>query len=310
VATERQRREWVATNEATHSRIPSAAAQEDCRSPVTQFPAIAAPEAPPIDIAATSEDQQQIDQQWRESNEARIQRSILDDLIFGMDDDMMGELQSLTVRSTASQNPVSPLRILPIQEPSRQMMQPLRSDIVDPPIQSQEDEWRRRIFGSTDSAHDSDVEMDNDGSDKTMDYDCEDQCLDSTPSPPSSCPDPLDTSGYLWGPKQIAVTSRGSNTDTADQRRRVKEAAETAYFRIRKPFPTASAPAYARPPHAPASAPTDLPSASTSAMESSCVCNLQRDRHQRIFVLERRIDCNSHLHHARNCTCHRCRIGR
>jgi hypothetical protein len=315
VATERQRREWVATNEATHSRIPSAAAQEDCRSPATQSPAIVAPEAPPTDIAATSEDQQQIDQRWRESDDARIQRGMLDDLIFGMEDNLVGEPQSSTVRSTALQDPVSPLRILPIQEHCRQMMRPYRPDVIDPPIQSQEDVWRRRIFGPTDSDHDSDIEMDNDGSDKTMEYDCEDQCLKSTPSPPSSCPDPFDTSEFLWGPKKTAVTSRGSNTDTADQRRRYLEAAETAYFRARKPFPTASAPAYARPPHtlrpptiAPASAPTDLPS--TSAMESGCVCNLQRDYQQRIFVLERRIDCNSHLHHARNCTCTRCRIGR
>jgi hypothetical protein len=309
VTTEQRRLEWVAASEATQSRILSPAVQEDWRSPVTQFPAIAAPEAPPIEIAATSEDQQQTDQQWRESDDARIQGNILDDIIYGLDDDMIGELQSFTMESTASQNPVSPLRSLPIQEPSRQMMQPLQSDIAGPPTQSQRDEMRRQIFGSTDSADDSDIEMGNEGSDKTMDYDCDDQSLDSTPSPPNSCPDPFDTSGYLWGPKRIAVTSRGSNTDTAYQRRRYKEAAETAYFHIRKPFPTASAPAYVRPPYAPASAPTNLPSASTSAMASGCVCNIQRDFYQRILVWKRQISCNSHLHHARNCTCHRCRNG-
>ena len=131
--------------------------------------------------------------------------------------------------------------------------------------------------------------------------------------PPDSYPDPFDTSTQMWGPKRIEVTSTGSNTDTEYQRRRYKEAADTAYFHIRGnmgvPFPTASASANARSPYAPASAPTNLPSTSASAMASDCVCNIPRDRHQRLFVLRRRITCKSLRHHAHNCTCHRCRDG-
>ena len=149
------------------------------------------------------------------------------------------------------------------------------------------------------------------GSDKTIEYDSEDQRIDSTPSPPGSYPDLFNTSTQMWGPKRIEVISTGSNTE--NQMRRYKEAADTAYFHVRgnmkAPFPTASASANARSPYAPASAPTNLPSTSASAMASDCVCNIPRDRHQRLFVLRRRITCKSLRHHAHNCTCHRCRDG-
>ncbi len=168
-----------------------------------QFQAIATPEAPPIENAAASEDQQQTDQRWRESDEARVQGGMLDDIIQSFDSDMMDELNTLTLGSTASQNPMSPLRSQHIQEPSLQMTRPLQSDLAGSSTQSQRNEMERQIFGSVDSADESDAEMGIEGSDKTIEYDTDDQRIDSTPSPPGSYPDLFNTSTQMWGPKRI-----------------------------------------------------------------------------------------------------------
>ena len=146
--TEARRIEWVAASEATRSRIFNPAV----RDIVIQSQAAAASEATHIESAAASEatrfehatvpmiteDQQQADQRWRDSDEGQAQVGILDDIFQSLstDNDMNDMLTSMTLGPTAFQDPLRPTRTQNVQEPNLQIVQPHQSDPALPSTRS------------------------------------------------------------------------------------------------------------------------------------------------------------------------------
>jgi hypothetical protein len=85
-------------------------------------------------IPMTTENQQQADQRWRESNEGQAQIGELDDLIreLSADNDMSDMLTSMTLKPVAPLGPLEPTRARNAQESNLQIVQPHHSDPAMP----------------------------------------------------------------------------------------------------------------------------------------------------------------------------------